>query len=190
MWTITEPCLNPAFPQEQLENYHVRKIFVPLRGPTIWRFMSRNVWNNIVSWQTGRLNNSTKYLLHALMTTTSKRQNSQMLLKYLHLARIGKPELARSITKWTKACDKRLCRLISYIHHTCEYKSYCFVGNTAKQRRLGLFQDSDLQEILKVSLSFLHWKRNLQTDICGPGTVNIQTRSPTARTLDQNGKKC
>ena len=26
------------------------------------------VWNDIVSWQTGRRNNSTKYLLHALMT--------------------------------------------------------------------------------------------------------------------------
>ena len=50
---------------------------------------------------------------------------------------------ARSITKWTKACDKRLNRLISYIHHTCEYKQYCHVGNIAKQCRLGLFQDSD-----------------------------------------------
>ena len=52
-------------------------------------------------------------------------------------------KLARSITKWTKACDKRLYRLISYIHHTCENKQYCHVGNTAKQCRLGLFQDSD-----------------------------------------------
>ena len=47
------------------------------------------------------------------------------------------------MTNWTKACDKRLNRLISYIHHTCEYKQYCHVGNTAKQCRLGLFQDSD-----------------------------------------------
>ena len=52
-------------------------------------------------------------------------------------------KLARSITKWTKACDKRLSRLISYIHQTCEYEQYCHVGNTAKQCRLGLFQDSD-----------------------------------------------
>ena len=43
---------------------------------------------------------------------------------------------ARSITKWTKACDKRLNCSISYIHHTYE----C---NTAKPCRLGLFQDSD-----------------------------------------------
>ena len=52
-------------------------------------------------------------------------------------------ELARAFTKWTKACDKSLNRLISYIHHTCEYRQYCHVGNTAKQSRLGLFQDSD-----------------------------------------------
>ena len=52
-------------------------------------------------------------------------------------------KLARSITKLTKACDKRLNRLISYIHHTCEYKQYCHVGNTAKQCRFGLSQDSD-----------------------------------------------
>ena len=52
-------------------------------------------------------------------------------------------KLERSITKWTKACDKRLNRLISYIHHTSEYTQYCHVGNTAKECRLGLFQDSD-----------------------------------------------
>ena len=59
---------------------------------------------------------------------------SQIVLKCLYLARIGRPDilwsankLARSITKWTKACDKRLNRLISYIHHTCEYKQYCYV---------------------------------------------------------------
>ena len=45
---------------------------------------------------------------------------SQIVLKCLYLARIGRPDipwsvnkLARSITKWTKACDKRLNRLIS-----------------------------------------------------------------------------
>ena len=36
---------------------------------------AKNVWNDIVSWQTGRLKNSTKYLLHASMTITSKRKN-------------------------------------------------------------------------------------------------------------------
>ena len=62
-------------------------------------------------------------------------------------------KLARSITKWTKACDKRLSRLISYIHHRCEYIQYCHVGNTSKQCRLGLFQDSDFAGDLEDSKS-------------------------------------
>ena len=85
---------------------------------------------------------------------------SQIVLKCLNLARIGRPDilwsvnkLARSITKWTKKCDKRLSRLISYIHHTCEYRQYCHVGNTAKQCRLGLFQDSDFAGDLEDSKS-------------------------------------
>ena len=87
---------------------------------------------------------------------------SQIVVKCLYLARIGRPDilwsvnkLARSITKWTKSCDKRLKRLISYIHHTCEYKQYCYVGNTAKQCRLGLFQDSDVAGDLEDSKSTL-----------------------------------
>ena len=75
---------------------------------------------------------------------------SQIVLKYLYLTRIGRPDilwyvnkLARSFTKWTKACGKRLNRLISYIHHTFECKQCCHVDNTVKQCRLGLFQDSD-----------------------------------------------
>ena len=83
---------------------------------------------------------------------------SQIVLKCLHLARIGRPNIlwslnkfARSNTKWTKACDKRLNRLISYIHRTCEYKQYYRVGNTAKQCRL--FQDSDFAGDLEDSKS-------------------------------------
>ena len=82
---------------------------------------------------------------------------SEMLI---HLARVGRLDilwsvnkLARSITKWTKACDERLSRLISYIHHTCEYKQYCFVGNIAKQCRVGLFQDPDFAGDLEDSKS-------------------------------------
>ena len=85
---------------------------------------------------------------------------SHIVLKCLYLARIGRPDilwsvnkLARSITKLTKACDKRLNRLISYIHHTCEYKQSCYVGNTAKQCRLGLFQDYDFAGDLEDSKS-------------------------------------
>ena len=45
---------------------------------------------------------------------------SQIVLKCLYLARIGRPDipwsvnkLARAVAKWTKACDKRLARLHS-----------------------------------------------------------------------------
>ena len=76
------------------------------------------------------------------------------------MARIGRPDilwsvnkLARSITKWTKACDKRLNRLISKILHTSEYKHFFYVGNTVEQCRLGLFQDSDFAGDLEDSKS-------------------------------------
>ena len=75
---------------------------------------------------------------------------SKIVLKCQILARIGRPyiswsvnKVARAVTKRTRACDKRLARLISYIHYTCEFKKYCHVRNTAEQCRLGLFQDSD-----------------------------------------------
>ena len=145
----------------ELENYHSLKILVFLHGRMTWWVMQRNVWNDIVSWS-----NKTTQQLYKVSTPCIDDHHfkeeetksvgelsstcSQIVLKCLYLARIGRPDilwsvnkLARSITKWTKACDKRLNRLISYIHHTSEYKQYCHVGNTAKQCRLGLFQDSD-----------------------------------------------
>ena len=76
------------------------------------------------------------------------------------MSRIGRPDilwsvnkLARAVTKWTKACDKRLARLISYIHHTYEFRHCSYVGNTAQQCRLGLVQDSDFAGDLEDSNS-------------------------------------
>ena len=153
--------------------------------------MPRNVWNDIVSWQTRRTEQLYKVSTPCIDDHHFKEEElksvgelsnvcSQIVLKCLYLARIGRPDIvwsvnkfARSITKWTKACDlsckslirlprfpgaysdsdKRLCRLISYIHHTCEHKQYCHVGNTAKQCRLGLFQDSDFAGDLEHSKS-------------------------------------
>ena len=74
LWTITEPCSNREFPREEQRNYHSLKIFVFLRGPMTWLVMQRNVWSDIVSWQTRRLKKFTKYPLHASMTTTSKKK--------------------------------------------------------------------------------------------------------------------
>ena len=97
---------------------------------------------------------------------------SQIVLKCLYLARIGKPDilwsvnkLARAVTKWTKACDKRLARLISYIHHTSEYRQYCYLGNTAQQCRLTLI----LQEISKT-------KNQHQEELCALSGVTCANK--------------
>ena len=121
--TIKEPCLNPEFPPEQPKNYHARKICVSLRGLLIWRVMPRNVWKYIVSWQTGRLNKLYKVSTPCIDDHHFKEEElkyvwelskvcSQIVLKCLYLARMGRPDilwsvnkLARSITKWTKAYD-------------------------------------------------------------------------------------
>ena len=81
-------------------------------------------------------------------------------MKCLYLARSGRQDilwtinkLARSVTKRTRACDRRLARLISYIHHTSDYRQCCHVGNTAQHCRLGSFQDSDFAGNLEDSKS-------------------------------------
>ena len=70
-----KPCLNPELLQEQLKNYHARKICVFLRGLMTSRVMPRNVWNDIVSWRTKQPSNCSKLQLHCLMTTISKKKN-------------------------------------------------------------------------------------------------------------------
>ena len=73
-------CSNPGFLQEPRKNYLselqgnlMRKQY--LLVPMTWKVMPGNVWKDIVSWRTKRLNNSTQYLLHALMTIISKKKN-------------------------------------------------------------------------------------------------------------------
>ena len=116
--TITEPCLNPEFPPEQLKNYHARKISVSLRGHMTWRVMRRNVWNDIANRTTQQLYkvSSPRIDDHHFKEEELKSVGelshvcSQIVLKCLYFARIGRPDilwsvnkLARSITKWTKA---------------------------------------------------------------------------------------
>ena len=83
--------------------------------------------------------------------------SSQIVLKCLYLTRIGRPDilwsvnkLARTVTKWTQACGRRLARLISYTHHTNDNRQYCHVGNTVQHSQLGLFQESDLLATLRI----------------------------------------
>ena len=123
-----------------------------LHGPMIWKVMQRSAWKGIVRWRIRQRDGHTKSQRHALMTTNFEEEEeigsvgelstvcSQIVLKCLYLARIGRLDIvwsvdkfARAVTKWIKACDKRLARLISYIHHTCEFRQCCHVGNTTQQ---------------------------------------------------------
>ena len=45
---------------------------------------------------------------------------------------------------------KRLSRLISYIHHTSEYKQYCHVGTLQNNADWDCFKTPILQEILRI----------------------------------------
>ena len=61
---------------------------------------------------------------------------------------------------------------------------------------IGISMGQEICRILgRFSLNLLYWKKNLQTDICGPGqidekTADIQARLFMARTLGENGKEC
>ena len=148
LWTITEPCSNREFSREELRNYHSLNLRI-----SSWSYDMAGHAKKCVERYCELANKTTQQLYkvstpciddHHFKEEEMKSVGelsqvcSQIVLKFLYLARIGRPDIlwsvnkvARSITKWTKACDKRLNRLISYIHHTCEYKQYCHVGNTA-----------------------------------------------------------
>ena len=102
-----------------------------LRGPVTWKV----TWKDIANWRIQRLNDYTKSQRHVWMTTNLKEEEigslgelstvcSQIVVKCLYLARIGRPDilwsvnkLARAVTELTAPCDKRLARLVSYILH-------------------------------------------------------------------------
>ena len=120
--------------------------------------MLKNALSDAVNWETRKWSSEIKF---AWMITNSDRKVFNQLenyQKFAHklsgnaetFARIGRPgilwsviKLARAVTKWTQACDRRLARLTSDIHHTNDYRQYCHVGNTPQHCRLGSFQDSD-----------------------------------------------
>ena len=61
--------------------------------------------------------------------------------------------LASEVTRWNVACDKRLHRLISYLHFTKDKKLTCMVGDTADKCMLALFSDASFAGDLKDSKS-------------------------------------
>ena len=130
----------------------------------------QEVWNVIVNQPTKLLNNFTTYQFYALMTINSKKKNwNQLEICQIYALKLFwnaflctywtirysmvSEQICTIDLKMDQSLWQRLSRLISYIHHTCEYKQYCYVGNTAKQCWLGLFQDSDFAGDLEDSKS-------------------------------------
>ena len=148
------------------ENYHTRKIFVFLRGHMTWKVMPRNVWNDIVNWQARRLNNSTKYLLHASMTITSKKnwnpwENCQKYALKLFWNACTWHVLENLIFsgQWINLHDRsrngpKPIESFQILHPSLLWiQTVFYAGNTAKQCRLGRFQDSDFAWDLEDSKS-------------------------------------
>ena len=104
-----------------------------VHGPMTWKVMRRTAWKDVANLRKKQLSNYTKVATPCMDGHQFREEEigsvgefstvcSQIALKCLYLACIGRPDilwsvnkLARAVTKWTKACDKRLARLISYI---------------------------------------------------------------------------
>ena len=171
LWTITEPCSNPEFPQEAKEKQpSLEKLSI-----SAWSYDMESHAKKCVERYCELANKTTEQLYKGSTPYIDDHQFkeeelksvgelsdvcSQIVLKSLYWARNGRLDilwsvnkLARAITKWTRACDKRLARLISYFHCTNEHTQYCDVWNTAQQCRSGLCQDSDFAGDLEDSKS-------------------------------------
>ena len=74
----------------------------------------------------------------------------KVLMKILYAARYCRPDLlratcalARRVSKWTTECDRRLHRLVSYMHLTKNNKQYAYVGDDFTCCTIALFADAD-----------------------------------------------
>jgi hypothetical protein len=75
---------------------------------------------------------------------------AKVLMKMLYGARLARFDLLRAInhlagyiTKWTPDCDKRLHRIMCYVHTSLHYRMVGFVGDKPQQLSTHLFADAD-----------------------------------------------
>ena len=75
---------------------------------------------------------------------------AKVLMKILYGARMARLDLlravchlARYITRWDSACDRRLHRLVAYIYWTMDYKLVGWVGDGPPQLQPKLYADAD-----------------------------------------------
>ena len=95
-------------------------------------------------------------------TTKGRLSNdcSKIVLKALYLARMNRLDclwavnsLAREVTRWNTACDKRLHRLMCYINTTKDHIQACYVGDEAKDIQICMFVDASFAGDLNDSKS-------------------------------------
>ena len=74
---------------------------------------------------------------------------AQVVLRVLYSSRTVRADelwtvntLARNVTRWTVACDKRLDRLMRYIHHNSDLVLKCVVGDKVEDCSIALFCDA------------------------------------------------
>ena len=120
-------CLNHVFLLEQLKNYQDGKNLTHKRwrGPTTMKDMLKNALSDTVNWAHKKIEQLYKVSTSCLDDHQLKQEElesvgelsevcSHIVLTCLYLARIGRPDilwsvnkLARSVTKWTRACARR-----------------------------------------------------------------------------------
>ena len=124
-WSCKEVCGTILWVGKQDDSATLQSIYSMHRWPPLQRGRNKICWR-IVKYM---LSNCFEIFLLGTYWTTRYSMFSEQT-RTIH-------------NKMDQGLWQRLNRLISCIHHTNEYKQYCHVGNTAKQCRLGLFQDSD-----------------------------------------------
>ena len=152
------------------------------RGPMILKVMRRYAWRhcelaNISTQQLHKSRNSMYW------RPSSQRRRDRICWRSVKILLTYCSEMFAFGSNWQtwyfivsgKSCpchDKadESARLISYIHDTSEFKQYCHVGNTARQCRLGLFQDSDFAGDIEDSISTsggilcIFWKSHVRAN--------------------------
>ena len=85
---------------------------------------------------------------------------ARVVLKALYVARIARmvimwavSMLARDVTRWTAACDRRLHRLISFMHHSKDWAHICYVVDLPSKRDIVLFSGASFAGDLRYSKS-------------------------------------
>merc|ERR1712051_1014879 len=75
---------------------------------------------------------------------------AKVIMKVFYAARVARYDLlraigglARHITKWTPECDRRLERLMNYVHSTLEYRQVGWVGDDIGKVNMDLYADAN-----------------------------------------------